>query len=267
MAEETPRANNTTLLIIALVLGGLTAVVYTVQIALAERANTKPMVAVLQYERYMNAGDRISEKDLTEGFVDADTFDKGDFVEVKDRLNIIDKTLKRSTVKGFFVRWSDVEGIDTVSASDQIREGWVNIAITIDPKETPQNMIRGDYVNVVGRVAINGKLRTVPILEGVQIKTDPRQRSLTIEAPPAVARQFKTVLTHVDGSVWLELINPMDRDPRKPVQIGPTGDDRASRDVAAALQSLPPRPEGSLRLEYPTEMLSGPGDRSDADLD
>jgi len=266
MAQETPGIANKKLLIVALVLAAVVVVLYNVQISRVRSAARGRTVRLLRLARDMQPGEKIDPKDLevvevetriAEGLGNVITASREDMNYVKT------SKITKSVRKGSWLLFEHTVNVERDNPSSRIRKGWVTHTFAIDPRQSPGEILRiGDRVNVLGMLSLKGKgLKTYRIIENLKVleiggksyhqpseRTSRRQapdegmrqyQKITVEVPPDVSRQLADVLTHVRGSLWLEVRNPTDAPAgRRGPQIHPD-----LRNIGAA----PPGGEGRYR--------------------
>jgi len=249
MDQETPGIANKKLLIVSLILAAVVVVFYNVQISRVRSAARGKTVRLLRVGRDMQPGEGIDLKDLevvevethvAEGLGNVITASQEDMNYVKT------SKINQYVRKGSWLMFEHTVNVEKDNPSTRIRKGWVTHTFAIDPRQSPGEILRiGDRVNVLGMLSLKGKgLRTYRIIENLKVleiggrsyhqpswRTSRRQSSdegvrqyqkITVEAPPDVSRQLADVLTHVRGSLWVEVRNPTDAPAgRKAPEINP----------------------------------------------
>jgi len=241
MAEETaegsptPGVSNKKLLAVAIVLAAVVVVLYNVQISRYRKAQAGETVELLRVATDMRVGDRITRDDLevvkmnvafARGLANCLTADRIDYA--------IGSTLNRDVRKGQWLLYEYTISPTQDNPSRRIQPRWVTHTISVDPQKTPGEILNvGDRVNILGMLAVGGKpLQAYRIIENLKViavggrsfqqqasvgrrrrgsSSAARQyRKITVEVPPDVSLQLANVLSHVRGSLWVEVRNPAD---------------------------------------------------------
>lgn len=212
MAEESPRIQNSMLLVVALILGALVVVIYNVHIYLVRNEDKGVKVSLLQFSRPMTAGEKIEARDLTAVEVDqAFATGLGNYVPAQHKDLIVGQKLTDTASKGHWVLWRHTTAPPEASPTAAITPGSRAVPIPLDSQRALNKFLRaGDYVDVVGLVKLDNKpIETYRILKGVKLLEAPTQRTANIELDPKTSQQLSNILTRVMGNVWLEPHNPL----------------------------------------------------------
>ncbi len=231
MAQEAPPIQNKKLIVIAILLGAVVVVVYNVHISGIRKATEGRKVRLLEVNRDMEPGEKITAKDLDvrelhERIVENLTSP----VREDEREYIVrNAVLNQPVTKGQLLLWGHITGDKETNPSAKITPGMVAVALELDPQKSLGNILRvGDRVNVVGYLPTGGAgYEASRIIQAVKVHTigglgraeavgrgrRPRSpegmrsfRSVTVEVPVDESLKLYNVLSHVRGGVvWLEL--------------------------------------------------------------
>jgi Flp pilus assembly protein CpaB len=230
MAEEqNAGGQNLWLLLVSLGLGLVVVVIYNVHIYSVRNAARGQTIELISLARDVEAGEKLRAEDLEVKRVPKAFQDSLGTVAVGEDLpNLIGQTVNRSLEKGRWLQWEFTISGRGEAPSSRIKPGCVAKAIELDSKRSPGDILRtNDRVNVVG--FIGG--RASRLLKGVTVvavagKGDDPGRvqkasvsarapntysSITVELPEDVALQWDNLLTHVNGSCWVELRPAMEK--------------------------------------------------------
>ena len=233
--EQTPGVRNKKLLIVALLLAAVVVVVYNIHISRVRSAAEGETVRVMRFLRDMDVGEEIERRDFEPVSIEIgrETAD-GISAVPAEKWDAVGKRLMRSAQKGEVLVWPHVIGEHRSLPSSKITPGKVAVSLVVDPRRAPGDILHvGDRVNIMGVLSVgNGPLRTYRIAEWLKVlavggrglteppggaryvdRTVRSYRSITVEVSPEVSAQLANVLSHVHGSIWLELRNPRDRAP------------------------------------------------------
>jgi len=248
MAEQAPPARNTTLLLIALLLGGVVVAIYLFNIRQVRRSSRGQTKYVLVFRRTIPAGDAIEEKDLEIRRIETQYADSLGDVVTGDTERLVDgyrpakgSVLQQDVSRDQWLRWSHITGLSGKAPSHAIRKGREAFTLAIDPRTAPGTILSvDDRVVLIGKISVKGRpLKSYRILEGVRVlaiggvaghaqeKTRRRSsltrrgqrsyRSLTLEVTQEIAEQLDAVLSHVQGSVRVTVLSP-NSDPLPPAR-------------------------------------------------
>lgn len=243
MAKETPVVQNSKMLLISMGLGLLVVVLYNVQINIIRNEGSKDMVNLLQYKLEKRAGDTISAKDDIMVVPVPKQYEKAwkSVLNESDYLNttaqgIVGKKLVRGVSKGDWVFREDFPN-EARNQKDLPPPGLVQIEIPVNAKLSTGGTLRLSMpVNVLGEVQVSqGLYKTMTLMEGLIVRAidgrglnDPNPgnvssgniRSIQVQVPKPVARQFFTLLTHVKGQqVVVQIASSTDLKEAKDVVI------------------------------------------------
>ena len=240
MAEQAPPARNKTLLLVALLLGGLAVVIYLFHIHQVRNASRGETKYVLVFRRTIPAGDAIEEKDLAIQRIETqyanslgDVVAEGAEREVDgSRLEAVGRVVQQDVSRGQWLRWSHITGRSGKAPSYSIRKGMEAFTLAIDPRTAPGTILSvDDRVVLIGKISVKGQPpKSYRIIEGVRVlaiggvagyaekRTSRRgglmrrgqrsYRSLTVEVTPEIAEKLDAVLSHVQGSVRVTVLSP-----------------------------------------------------------
>jgi len=227
MAEEqNAGGQNLWLLLVSLGLGLIVVVIYNVHIYSVRNAARGQSIELISLARDIDAGEKLRAEDLEVRTVPKQYQESlGTVVPGEDLNFAIGQTVNRSLEKGRWLLYDYITGGPGVAASSTIKDGWVAVAIELDSKRSPGDILRpNDRVNILG--FIQGKacriLKGVTVLAVAGVGRDPsrmEKTGMTIRAPKSynsitvelmqrpedVSLQWANVLTHVNGSCWVEL--------------------------------------------------------------
>jgi len=238
MVDEAPSVQNKWLLIIALGLGLIVALIYNFHIASVRESSRGETRRLLMFTHDMSAGETIDAKEdlkvvevplaITRGLEGVVMLEKGE-----DYMQYDGQPLNRDVHRENWLLRSHIIGGGGEPPSAKIggKDG-VGITLAIDPKEALGDILRvGDRVNIVAMLPDKqGIYKYRRVIEGVRVLAiggrgagkrpsaggsavfNPSglrtYRTVTIEVPKETSLKLKTVLTHVSGSIGLELRNP-----------------------------------------------------------
>jgi len=232
MAEEAPALQNKKLILVAVLLGVAVVVLYNIHISRIRRQVEGGKVKLLRVNRDIRAGEEVTAKDVDVVAVPENFADNlGAPIRAEER-DVLPYVVNRSLQKDQYLLWSHITGGDENRPSAAISDEKVAVALELDPKLSPGDILRvGDRVNVLGYLpAKGGGYETYRIIKGVKVHTiggvgrseatgsgrasggsvgRRSYDSVTIELPPDESIKLYNVLSHVRGGrVWLELLNP-----------------------------------------------------------
>lgn len=250
MAEETPGIQNKKLLIIALVLGGVVAIVYNIQMGKVRSAGRGEMVKLLQFRRDVEKGSVVDKEVLrTFEVPEKAAAALANFVTADKLGSIRDETISENVQKGAFLEWGHIIKQNVSSPSETIGEGMVAHTLAVDPRRVPGNLLRrGDRVHVKGMLPDpKGTLQSTYIIRGVRIlaiagkgaettsaqsKSRTRNKaassygSITIEVTEEISLQLDNIISYVQGPVRIVVLNPNDMIPGQ-LQVDPSARHKA----------------------------------------
>jgi len=244
MAEEAPGIQNKGLLLVAIVLAAIVVGVYKWRMWAMESAREGDKVKVLRVRTNMDAGARLTEKDLYIVEVDAKELPNLGNIVTADKINSVKAyALVGPVKKDQFLYWQNLLG----GGEDYspIEPGMVGKTLTVDPKCTPGELLRvGAKVNVLGMLPRpEGGMASQRIIEGLKVLAIggkmgrgtemPTGKSaygeygiqtyqmITVMVTPEVSLQLDNIKTWVQGEFGLELANPTEGPDRRgrPPQI------------------------------------------------
>jgi len=243
MAEEV--VWNKKLLVVSVLLGALSAILFYAHTIRMEKKLTGDVVAVMRWKRSLTAGEMINrDKDMDFPPIPRALADRLDEVLLKQR----DETLVtggahvlRDVRRGDFIRFPDILGSESASPSGNIKQGMRGVTLRVDPTNTPGAMLRvNDRVDIVGLISVSGKpVKSYVILANVRVlavggkpespeqqfdrtgrrRQQPAMRSyraVTVEVKPDTAVKLRELLPRVEGKIWVVL--------RAPATAGPTAE-------------------------------------------
>ncbi len=247
MAQEAEPIQNKKLIVIAILLGAVVVVVYNVHISGIRKATEGGKVRLLEVNRDMGPGEKITAKDLDvrelhERIVENLTSP----VKADQRGYIVSNAvLNQRVTKGQLLLWGHITGDKETNPSSKITEGMVAVALELDPQKSLGNILRvGDRVNVVGYLPTGGagyeasriiqavKVHTIGGLGRAEAVGRGRRsrrtegmrsfRSVTVEVPVDESLKLYNVLSHVRGGVvWLELRSANEPSPSNAEKVNP----------------------------------------------
>ncbi len=266
MAEEqNASGQNLWLLLVSLGLGLIVVVIYNVHIYSVRNAARGQSIQLIALARDVEPGEKLKAEDLEVRTVPKQYQESLGTVAIgEDMQYVIGQTINRSLEKGRWLQWEYTTSGGGDKQSAQIKLGYLAIAIELDSKRSPGDILRpNDRVNILG--FIEGK--AVRILKGVTVlgvageSRDPSRiqktgttarapktyNSITVELPEDVSLQWANLLTHVNGSCWVELLS---------ANIKPSPDFNR---IAPELKKLTERAAGPTRGELPAGPAGGMG--------
>jgi len=248
--EQSSGVQNKGLLVTALVLGVLVVLVYNWHINQVRQAGIGETVGLLVPKRTMEAGEKIEDTDLKVVRVETHFKDGIGANLIVDTLpgELKEDVLSQRVLRGRFLRWHDLVGHQPLDPlSDQIDKDKETFQITIEPRESPGQMLRvGDRVALLGILALDGKpLKTYRILDGAKVviiggiasgptRTTSRTmgsggytraqrtyRTIGIELDNKTALQLNDVLTRLVGSLRVDVLSPKNKQDyvKKPIVL------------------------------------------------
>lgn len=265
--EQSSGVQNKGLLITALVLGVLVVLVYNWHIGQVRQAGIGETVELLVPKRNMESGEKIEDTDLK--VVRAETHFK-DGIGTNVIFNtaagdLKDEVLSRRVLRGRFLRWEDFVGHGPDPTSEVLGEGKESFQITIEPRESPGQMLRvGDRVALLGILALDGKsLKTYRILEGAKVvsiggvATGPTRttsmtrgssgytramrtyRTIGIELDEKTALKLNDVLTRLVGSLRVDVLSPKNKQDyvKKPIVLSDELKDVTAVDLSRGMST------------------------------
>ena len=234
--EQSSGVQNKGLLITALVLGVLVVLVYNWHIGQVRQAGIGETVELLVLKRNMESGEKVEDTDLK--VVRTETHFKegiGQNVIFNTKPgDLKDEVLSRRVLRGRFLRWEDFVGHEPDPNSEGLEEGKESFQITIEPRESPGQMLRvGDRVALLGILALGGgkPLKTYRILDGAKVvsiggiasgptRTTSRTRgssgytraqrtyrTIGIELDKKTVLKLNDVLTRLVGSLRIDVLS------------------------------------------------------------
>jgi Flp pilus assembly protein CpaB len=222
------------LLIVAVVLAMVVVVLYNLQVAKYRKAQTGQMVELLRLTTSLRAGQAIKPEDVEKvpmpaqyagGLANCITGERADYDYA------VSSTVNQPVRKGQWLLYEFTTPVQGSSPSNRIRSKWVGQTVTIDPQKSPGELLSiGDRVNVLAVMAVGSKpLSASRVIENVRViaiagrsfdegQADPRRRPggsreyrrITVEVPLDVSLQLANVLSHAQGTPWVEVCNPAD---------------------------------------------------------
>jgi len=249
--EQAPPIHNTRLLIIAIVLAVIVVAIYNLQLSRIRKAATEQTVKLLMFKTDLSPGRQIEARDFA-GVPITEEAAKGltNVVTAEKEGYIVGNRVTREVRAGKWVQWDDVVNLDIKPPSSAITTKMVTYDLPVD--RVPGNLLRvGDRINVLGMISLpNAPLKAYRIIEDLKVLTIGGQgmetsigsarpvsseglrsyRTITVEVSKPSSLELANALSHVQGSVWIELRNPEDSPPAGAGQ------------VAQELRSLPAAP-------------------------
>jgi hypothetical protein len=136
---------------------------------------------------------------------------------------VIGQTVNRSLEKGHWLQWEYTISGGGVTPAAQIKPGYLSIAVQLDSKLSPGDILRpNDRVNILGYIGgkayriikgvtvlgVAGESRDASRMQksNVTSRAPRTYNSITVELPENVSLQWANLLTHVNGSCWVELL-------------------------------------------------------------
>ncbi len=224
MAEDkdTPNVQNKRLLLVALLLGVITAIIYNVHISRVRNEGRGTMVTVLRVTNDVDANEVIGATNLEEvelpiGIVQA----LGEIVRVEGNTSLewaAKQRVNQVVRKGQFLFWAHLTSSGGERPSEKLPEDMVGVTIPVDPRLAVGEMLRiGDRVNLKGMLPLGAEgVTAVRIIEGVSVLAiggrSPQERYYSgdedpIDSAPEASRSYKSITIAVDEDVSLELDN------------------------------------------------------------
>ena len=242
--EERTGVQNVWLLIIALGLGLIVVAIYNVHIWKVRQEGRGQNIRLLRVTRDFSPGDKIGADDLADVPVPKQyEASLGNVIGADNWDFAVGNVVNQAIEKDQWLLWGHITNEDTSKPSNVLGKGNVAVAVPLDPRLVPGDILRqNDRVNVLGLLSIGGTLKSFRIIEGVRVlaiggeglkpgKSFERRpkarraarsyRNITIELSKEVSPLFANVLTHVSGSCWVELISARDERNRTHGRINP----------------------------------------------
>jgi Flp pilus assembly protein CpaB len=229
MAEQVPTIQNKKLLAVACVLALVVVAVYNFRIQQVKEAGKGKAIELVRLTHDLDAGDKIAAQDMELVPVEKSAAAALGNVIDKDNMNFaIGMPVNQRVVKGQWLQWGQITQQEAAQPSRKISPGMVAVTLSVDPRLSPGDVLRvGDRVNVLGVMALGSQpAKAYRIIDDVRVLAvggrgarenlsrtsveTPQQsyRSVLIEVSPEVSLQLSNVLSHVRGSVWVEVLNP-----------------------------------------------------------
>ena len=224
MAEEqNAGGQNLWLLLVSLGLGLVVVVIYNVHIASVRNAARGQSIELIALARDVEPGEKLKAEDLEIRTVPKQYQESlGTVATSEDLQSVIGQTVNRSLEKGHWLQWEYTISGGGVAPSSTIKSGSVAIAIQLDSKLSPGDILRpNDRVNILGMIggkacrilkgvtvlAVGGGGRDPSRVEKTNVSTRAPKtyNSITVELPEDVSLQWANLLTHVNGGCWVEL--------------------------------------------------------------
>ena len=224
MAEEQNAGGQSLwLLLVSLGLGLVVVVIYNVHIASVRNAARGQSIELIALARDVDAGEKLKAEDLEIRTVPKQYQESlGTVATSEDLQSVIGQTVNRSLEKGHWLQWEYTISGGGVAPSSTIKSGSVAIAIPLDSKLSPGDILRpNDRVNILGMIggkacrilkgvtvlAVGGGGRDPSRVEKTNVSTRAPKtyNSITVELPEDVSLQWANLLTHVNGGCWVEL--------------------------------------------------------------
>ena len=217
--QEAPAVKNKGLLVTALILGVLVVFVYNWHISSVRKAGIGKTVKMLVPKRTMEAGEEIAETDLEVKEVETHFMESigGNVISRVSPAELVGEELSQRVQRGRFLRWDDILGHGEQSPSVLLEEGTESFQISIQPRESPGQMLRvGDRIVLLGVLAPPGKeVKTYRILEGAKVvsvggmsaSSSGRARPGRRYRSSTVMRSYRTIGIQVSPETAVELNN------------------------------------------------------------
>lgn len=230
---EAPGVKNKGLLVTALILGVVVVLVYNWHINQVRQAGIGETVRMLAPKRSMEAGEKLEVSDLKVISVETNFKDGlgSNFIFNTRPEELKDEELSRRVQRGRFLRWDDILGHGTLSPAENLSKGMESFQISIEPRESPGQMLRvGDRVVLMGVLAPPGMpVTTYTIIKGVKVvsiggmagdtggsragarsgytRVMRSYRTLGIEVRPETAVALSNIMTHLLGQLRVDVIS------------------------------------------------------------
>jgi len=239
--EQAPPIHNTRLLIIAIVLAVIVVTIYNLQLSRIRKAATEQTVKLLMFKTDLSPGRQIEARDVAAVSITEEAAKRlTNVVTAEKEGYIVGNRVTREVRAGKWVQWDDVVNLDIKPPSSVITTKMVTYDLSVD--RVPGNLLRvGDHINVLGMISLpNAPLKAYRIIEDLKVLTIGGQgmdtsgaarpgsaeglrsyRTITVEVGKPTSLELANALSHVQGSVWIELRNPEDSPPAGAGQVAP----------------------------------------------
>ncbi len=212
------------------------------------RSAESETIQLLVPKRTLERGDEIDPKDLRVVHVETH-FREGlgsNVIVGTTPDELAREILTRRVQRGMFLRWEDLVGHIVESPSEVLDRGMEAFILKIEPGVSPGQLLRpGDRVVVIGVLGLRGKApKTYRIIEGVKVVSvggvresgvrdgEPTAEELAamknythvaIQVDAKTATQLHNVITHVVGSLRINILSPKDKGNKyvDPIPINP----------------------------------------------
>jgi Flp pilus assembly protein CpaB len=256
MAEEkTQGIQNKWLLLIAALLAGIVVFIYNAHIRAIRAEQQGQTIDVIQLRQDLQPGERVTARDIERVSIPQGSESAfGKVMKWKDRDFVTasgGREVNQPVFKGQYLLWEHVMGGGSSNPSAKIAPGKVAMPVEFDSDYSPGDILSvGDSVNLLGQFAEpGGGVTYYRILEGVRVlnvggrgaAAEPGKArtsrssydKITIELDRGVSIELMNLLTHMTGSLKVELNRAGDLPARNAGQINP-----ALRSLAARAKSL-----------------------------
>ena len=236
--QESQTVKNKGLLVTAVVLGVLVVFVYNWHISSVRDAGIGEKVKMLVFNRTMEAGEKIEMSDLEVKPVETHFMESigSNVIFGVTPKELEGEVLSQKVQRGRFLRWDDILGHGQKSPTHLLDEGTESFQISIQPRESPGQMLRvGDRIVLLGVLAPPGKkVSTYRIIEGVKVvsiggmaaspttgRNKPGERrygsimrsyrTIGIQVTPETATELNNVLTHLLRDLRIDVMAHKDK--------------------------------------------------------
>ncbi|MGC9453604.1 MAG: hypothetical protein ACP5HU_01955 [Phycisphaerae bacterium] len=217
--QETPAVRNKWLLVIAAVIALLVVVIYNVHVASLKQSARGQQLSLVRTKVDLEPGDRIERADLevvTTRAENAEAF--GNVLTEQDIHFALRSSVNRELPAGRWLMWEHLLASGAPRPSEKIEQGKVSCVVEID--YSPGDLLAvGDRVNILGVFSVNGRppqtyrvIESVPVV-AIEGRTAPGTRMTSYDQVQVivdrdVSPRLRNLLTHSQGGVWLEVLNP-----------------------------------------------------------
>jgi len=251
MTDEAPAIKNKRQLLIGAILALVVVVVYNYHVHRVREAGKGTTVRLLRMVRAMSPGQALSPKDVKVVEVSTNLLGSlGGVVKLEPQESVADVVrgyeLTQYVQEGWLLQTAHLGLGEPPSPSSALEKGMVAVSLSLDPRYTPGDILRvGDRVNILGMLQVGGQpLQAYRIIEGVKVQAvggrGPRTgtlvvpsefdenlgvrsyKSIVVQVPAVESTRLINVLSHVAGSIWVEIINPAEApDSELKIRINP----------------------------------------------
>jgi Flp pilus assembly protein CpaB len=227
MPEETPQVKNKGLLLVAIVLAIVVVMIYNFHVSRIRSSLQGEQLKLLQFTRSMQAGEKITKKDIQGVFVRKDTVEQlGTVVQAKSESYLLGRKIRENVNPEQWVQWSYVQGGKSGdNVESRLEPGEVGITIELDNRAPIGALCRpGTRVNLIAYLHVP-------------------------DMPPRFVRVIRNVKVLATGMVAIEGPSGFEVGRRKTTRTYRTIGLAVKRDVSPILNNIFNYAEGKVRVE------------------